>query len=125
MKLFYSATSPFVRKCLVTAQELGLRERVELLPAAPHPVNRDRALVACNPLGKAPALVTDDMQVVSRWRVRWAIWIFDTPRSIGARGVPRRRNGSTCLHGGTPCWRRSHRRLEPRATTPSQIIQSW
>jgi len=40
MKLFYSATSPFVRKCLVTAHELGLRERLELVPAAAHPVNR-------------------------------------------------------------------------------------
>jgi glutathione S-transferase len=69
MKLYYSATSPFVRKCLVTAQELGLRESIELLPAAPHPVNRDRALVACNPLGKAPALVTDDGAVLYDSRV--------------------------------------------------------
>ncbi len=51
MKLFYSDTSPFVRKCLVSAHELGLRERLELLPAAAHPVNRDRAVVAHNPLG--------------------------------------------------------------------------
>jgi glutathione S-transferase len=69
MKLYYSATSPFVRKCLVTAQELGLRERIELLPAAPHPVNRDRALVACNPLGKAPALVTDEGSILYDSRV--------------------------------------------------------
>jgi glutathione S-transferase len=69
MKLFYSATSPFVRKCLVTAEELELRARVELLPAAPHPVNRDRALVACNPLGKAPTLITDDGAVLYDSRV--------------------------------------------------------
>jgi len=60
MQLYYSASSPFVRKCLVSAQELGLRERIELLPAAPHPVNRDAAVVARNPLGKIPTLVTDD-----------------------------------------------------------------
>jgi glutathione S-transferase len=48
---------------------LGLRERIELLPAAPHPVNRDRALVACNPLGKAPALVTDEGTVLYDSRV--------------------------------------------------------
>jgi glutathione S-transferase len=60
MKLYYSATSPYVRKCLVSALELGLRERIELLPAAPHPVNRDRALIVRNPLGKVPTLLTDD-----------------------------------------------------------------
>ncbi len=60
MKLYYSATSPFVRKCLVTAHELGLRTSIELVAAAPHPVNRDRTLVACNPLGKVPTLVTEE-----------------------------------------------------------------
>jgi glutathione S-transferase len=57
MQLYYAATSPFVRKCLVTAHELGLRDRLELLPAAAHPVNRDAALVARNPLGKIPTLL--------------------------------------------------------------------
>jgi glutathione S-transferase len=69
MKLYYSATSPFVRKCLVSAHELGLRERIELLPAAPHPINRDRALIVCNPLGKVPTLVTDDGTVLYDSRV--------------------------------------------------------
>jgi glutathione S-transferase len=59
MKLFYSQTSPFVRKCLVTAHELGLAQRLELVPAVPHPVNRDRSVVLRNPLGKIPTLVTD------------------------------------------------------------------
>ena len=69
MKLFYAATSPFVRKCLVTAHELGLRDRLELLPAAAHPVNRDRALVAHNPLGKIPTLITEDGTVLYDSRV--------------------------------------------------------
>jgi glutathione S-transferase len=64
MKLFYAATSPFVRKCLVSAHELGLRERLELVSAAPHPVNRDRMLVASNPLGKIPTLITDEGTVL-------------------------------------------------------------
>jgi glutathione S-transferase len=59
MKLFYSQTSPFVRKCLVTAHELGLASRLELVPAVAHPVNRDRSVVERNPLGKIPTLVTD------------------------------------------------------------------
>ena len=60
MKLFYSPASPFVRKCLVAAHELGLRERIELVPAAAHPVNRDRSVVAHNPLGKIPTLIPDE-----------------------------------------------------------------
>ncbi len=69
MKLYYSATSPYVRKCLVSAHELGLRERIELIAAAPHPVNRDRALVLRNPLGKVPTLITDDGTVLYDSRV--------------------------------------------------------
>jgi glutathione S-transferase len=60
MKIFYSVTSPYVRKCLVAAHELGLRERLELVPAAPHPVNRDQTVVRRNPLGKIPTLLTDE-----------------------------------------------------------------
>ena len=69
MKLFYSQTSPFVRKCLVTAHELGLSQRLELVPAAAHPVNRDRSVVAKNPLGKIPTLVTDEGAVLFDSRV--------------------------------------------------------
>ena len=69
MKLFHSANSPFVRQCLVAAHELGLAERIELVPAAAHPINRDRAVVEKNPLGKIPALITDDGSVLHDSRV--------------------------------------------------------
>jgi glutathione S-transferase len=69
LKLFYSAASPFVRKCLVAAHELGLRERIELVPGAAHPVHRDRAIVAHNPLGKVPTLIADDGTVLYDSRV--------------------------------------------------------
>jgi len=69
MKIFYSASSPFVRKCLVAAHEVGLRERLELVPATPHPVNRDAAIVAHNPLGKIPTLMADDGTVFYDSRV--------------------------------------------------------
>jgi glutathione S-transferase len=69
MKIFYSATSPFVRKCLICAHELGLFDRLELIPSTAHPVNRDRSLVALNPLGKIPTLVTDEGAVLYDSRV--------------------------------------------------------
>ena len=69
MKIYYSAASPFVRKVLVAAHELGLKDRLERVPANAHPVDRDRALVAVNPIGKVPTLVTDDGAVLYDSRV--------------------------------------------------------
>lgn len=59
MKIFFSPTSPYVRKCMVTAHEVGLVDQLELLPASAHPVTRDQNIVASNPLGKVPTLVND------------------------------------------------------------------
>lgn len=60
MKLFYSGTSPYVRKVMVLAIEKGLDGQIEKLPAAASPVKPDMGLAAKNPLGKVPCLVTDD-----------------------------------------------------------------
>src|SRR5580698_1369002 len=88
MKLYYSPTSPYVCKCLVAAGELGLREKIEFLAAAAHPVDRDRALVAQNPLGKVPTLVTDDGEILYDSRV-----ICDYLNSVGdGRLVPTQGN---------------------------------
>jgi glutathione S-transferase len=57
MKLRYSATSPFVRKVLMVAHEAGLADRIELQPTD---VWGSDAIRGDNPLGKVPALVTDD-----------------------------------------------------------------
>ncbi len=69
MKLFFSPTSPYVRKCLAVAIECGLVDRIERLPAAAHPIQRDARIVAANPLGKVPTLVTDDGEVLYDSRV--------------------------------------------------------
>ena len=69
MKLYFSPFSPYVRKCLVSADELGLDDRIELLPSHAHPVQRSRELIATNPLGKVPTLLTDDGQALYDSRV--------------------------------------------------------
>lgn len=69
MKIYFSPTSPYVRKCMVTAHELGLADLMELLPASAHPVTRDASIVANNPLGKVPTFITDDGQVLYDSRV--------------------------------------------------------
>lgn len=69
MKLLYSPTSPFVRKCLTAAHELKLHHQIELVKVAPNPVERDAAVVALNPLGQVPTLIADDGTVLHDSRV--------------------------------------------------------
>ncbi len=69
MKIFHSQTSPYVRKCLVAAHHLGLLGRIEKLPSAAHPVNRDQTIIRHNPLGKVPTFITDDGTVLYDSRV--------------------------------------------------------
>jgi glutathione S-transferase len=61
MKLHWSPRSPFVRKVNIVLEELGLTDQVErirsvaVFAAPPNP-----EILADNPLGKIPALITDD-----------------------------------------------------------------
>lgn len=58
MKLYYSPTSPYVRKVMACAIIRGLDGRIEKHATNPHASPVD--LVADNPLSKVPCLVTDD-----------------------------------------------------------------
>ncbi|MBU6190458.1 MAG: glutathione S-transferase [Betaproteobacteria bacterium] len=69
MKLLFSPFSPYVRKCLITANELGLDGRISLLPSAANPVNRDQTIIPHNPLGKVPTFFTDDGEAIYDSRV--------------------------------------------------------
>lgn len=60
MKLYFSGTSPYVRKCLVVAHELGLADRIELAPVVTMPTQHDAGLMRDNPLCKLPTLITDE-----------------------------------------------------------------
>jgi glutathione S-transferase len=60
MKLLWSSRSPFVRKVMIAAHELGIAgqletERVNVAPTAP---NAD--VMRFNPLGKIPTLILED-----------------------------------------------------------------
>jgi glutathione S-transferase len=60
MKLFATDTSPFARKVLVAARELGLADRIEKVALRPSPLEANPALSAHNPLNKIPALLPDE-----------------------------------------------------------------
>ncbi len=69
MKLYYSSTSPYVRKCLVAAHELGLADRIELAPVVTLPTAHNPELMRDNPLCKLPTLITDDGRALYDSRV--------------------------------------------------------
>ena len=59
MRLYWGSASPYVRKVMVCAHELGVAERIEILDSAAHPVDRDRRIQNFNPLAKVPAADAD------------------------------------------------------------------
>src|SRR5450759_5489324 len=65
MRLFTTPASPWVRKCVVSIMELGLQDRIELIPTRwPHSwatktVKFDPAFLDATPVARIPALVTD------------------------------------------------------------------
>jgi glutathione S-transferase len=62
MRLFHSATSPFVRKVMVVAHETQQAAGIDLVPvtAPTLPTQEHPDLAQHNPLAKIPALVLDD-----------------------------------------------------------------
>jgi glutathione S-transferase len=60
MKLLYLSSSPFARKALVCACELGLLGRLEIVPIDTNPIQSSPKINRQNPLGKVPVLVRDD-----------------------------------------------------------------
>jgi glutathione S-transferase len=60
MKLYWSSRSPFVRKVMIAAHELGLADRLEPIPAVVAAAQPNQAVMAVNPLNKIPTLILDD-----------------------------------------------------------------
>ncbi|MGK9170383.1 glutathione S-transferase [Inquilinus limosus] len=60
MKLLYQTHSPYARKVLVMAHEVGLAGRIEVIHHETSPTRRNEAVYAANPLGKVPVLICDD-----------------------------------------------------------------
>jgi glutathione S-transferase len=60
MKLFWSPRSPFVRKVMVCAHELDIAERIDTIYALVSLSKTNPEVMRVNPVGRIPALVTDD-----------------------------------------------------------------
>ncbi|WP_310496160.1 glutathione S-transferase N-terminal domain-containing protein [Sandarakinorhabdus sp.] len=85
MKLFASLTSPYARKLRILAHELKIGLPLE----ETSPLDDAAALLAANPLGKVPALVLDDGQVIVDSPVIAAFLLANVPEQklIAATGA--------------------------------------
>jgi len=64
MKLLYQTHSPYARKVLVAAYELGLQASLTVIHHETSPTRRNEDVFALNPLGKVPVLICDDGTVL-------------------------------------------------------------
>lgn len=60
MRLYFSPTSPYVRKVMVLLHETGQMDAVELVHGSGSPTDPGSAPLEANPLGKVPALERPD-----------------------------------------------------------------
>jgi glutathione S-transferase len=64
MKLLYQTHSPYARKALVAAHEMGLADRLQVVHHETSPLARNDDVFALNPLGKVPVLIGGDGEVI-------------------------------------------------------------
>jgi glutathione S-transferase len=73
VKLYFSPTSPFVRKVMLVLYLRNLVGQVQLVTAQTTPLEPNRQVTGVNPVGKVPALLTDsgealhDSKVITRY----------------------------------------------------------
>ncbi len=89
MKLYYGTTSPYVRKVVVAGIELGLDDQIERVNTLPWEPDTQYGNV--NPVGKVPALITDDGQTIydSPVIIDYFDSLHDGPKLIPAKGQER------------------------------------
>ena len=85
MKLFFNHASPFARKVMVCAHELGIADRIEIETLTLSPVDPSPAVIAASALGKIPTLVMDDGSALFDSR---AICEYLDSLSAGAKMFP-------------------------------------
>src|SRR6185369_16272202 len=91
MILYHTPTSPFVRKVMIAAHELGLADRIETRFLRPVPTKADATLSCANPLNKIPALILDDGSALydSPVIVEYLDSLHGAPRLVPASGPAR------------------------------------
>ena len=92
MKLLYQSHSPYARKVLVAAHEVGLAGRIEVIHHETSPTRRNEEVFALNPLGKVPVLIDQDQVLFdSNVICEYLDGLHDGPKLIAATATARYR----------------------------------
>lgn len=91
MKLLYQTHSPYARKVLVFAHEVGIADQLQVLHEETSPTARNAEVFAQNPLGKVPVLMRDKGGPLFDSDVICAYFdtLHDGPRLVPERGEAR------------------------------------
>ena len=84
MRLFWSSRSPFVRKVMIAAHELGIADRIETVRVAVRLAEPNAEVMRFNPLSRIPTLVLDGGMVLADSAV--ILEYFDT--TFGGSLIP-------------------------------------
>lgn len=90
MKLFFNVASPYARRVIVTAHEKGLIGRIEMREIDPW--SDPAELHAATPVGKVPALVTEDGVLITESALigEYLDGVGDGPSLLGADAMTTR-----------------------------------
>ena len=91
MKLFYQTHSPYARKVLVLAHELGIASSLEVIHHETSPTSPNETIYKANPLGKVPVLILPDATALFDSIVicEYLDDLSDGPKLIPANGPER------------------------------------
>jgi glutathione S-transferase len=91
MKLHWSPRSPYVRKVMIAAHEMGLADRLRCVRTVVSPFAPAEELFRDNPLNKLPTLVLDDGTAIYDSRVvcEYLDGLHDGPKLFPAGGPER------------------------------------
>jgi glutathione S-transferase len=64
MKLFWSSRSPFARKVMIAAHELGIAAEIATERVVADPVDANREVMKFNPLGRIRTMILGDGTVL-------------------------------------------------------------
>ncbi len=129
MTLYWSPRSPFVRRVMVTAHELGIADRIRCTDAVVAMTGCNADVMRMNPLNKIPTLVLEDGSVLSESAL--LIWNTSLPARRWCRGGARPAC-ARCAGTGWP-WPApdrsaglvAQRALRPAAQQSAPILDAW
>jgi glutathione S-transferase len=91
MKLYWSSRSPYVRKVMMAAHETGLVDKLDCERVVVSAFAENTDMLAVNPLGKIPTLITDDGAALFDSPVicEYLDGLHDGPKLFPASGMER------------------------------------